>query len=235
MAGNKFDSSEKWSYIFFFQLDETYMRTAVETLEELDWCMDQLESMQTHRSVSDMASNKVHSVVDDCPKMMLKIVRFHCSSNECSTRNLATSRNPADRATRYPNTYAQLFLVIFDFMLLFTSGVFEPLFLLDKHQELDLPSQVHVEEDEEEDEEETENASSIKETGESSKKERSPSPRRKEEQPSYGPRLMEKITAKSDVAEQTIFSGSDIPPMGVATDHISELEKVSSFPKQLDL
>ena len=35
------------------------MRTAVETLEELDWCLDQLESMQTHRSVSDMASNKV--------------------------------------------------------------------------------------------------------------------------------------------------------------------------------
>ena len=35
------------------------MRTAMETLEELDWCLDQLETMQTHRSVSDMASNKV--------------------------------------------------------------------------------------------------------------------------------------------------------------------------------
>ena len=31
----------------------------METLEELDWCLDQLESMQTHRSVSDMASNNV--------------------------------------------------------------------------------------------------------------------------------------------------------------------------------
>ncbi len=31
----------------------------METLEELDWCLDQLETMQTHRSVSDMASNKV--------------------------------------------------------------------------------------------------------------------------------------------------------------------------------
>ena len=39
--------------------DEVYMRTAVETLEELDWCLDQLETMQTQRSVSDMASNKV--------------------------------------------------------------------------------------------------------------------------------------------------------------------------------
>lgn len=32
---------------------------AVETLEELDWCLDQLETIQTHRSVSDMASSKV--------------------------------------------------------------------------------------------------------------------------------------------------------------------------------
>ena len=32
---------------------------SVETLEELDWCLDQLETIQTHRSVSDMASSKV--------------------------------------------------------------------------------------------------------------------------------------------------------------------------------
>jgi Phosphodiesterase 4 upstream conserved regions (UCR) len=32
---------------------------AVETMEELDWCLDQLETIQTHRSVSDMASLKV--------------------------------------------------------------------------------------------------------------------------------------------------------------------------------
>lgn len=31
----------------------------METLEELDWCLDQLETIQTHRSVSDMASSKV--------------------------------------------------------------------------------------------------------------------------------------------------------------------------------
>ena len=43
------------------------MRTAVETLEELDWCLDQLESMQTHRSVSDMASNKVTILKDFVP------------------------------------------------------------------------------------------------------------------------------------------------------------------------
>ena len=30
----------------------------MDTLEELDWCLDQLESLQTHKSVSDMAANK---------------------------------------------------------------------------------------------------------------------------------------------------------------------------------
>jgi len=40
------------------QKNESYARLAVETLEELDWCLDQLETIQTHRSVSDMASSK---------------------------------------------------------------------------------------------------------------------------------------------------------------------------------
>ncbi|ESP00526.1 hypothetical protein LOTGIDRAFT_157802 [Lottia gigantea] len=35
-----------------------YNKLAMETLEELDWCLDQLETIQTHRSVSDMASSK---------------------------------------------------------------------------------------------------------------------------------------------------------------------------------
>ena len=39
--------------------DEAYMKLAMDTLEELDWCMEQLETIQTHRSVSDMASSKV--------------------------------------------------------------------------------------------------------------------------------------------------------------------------------
>ena len=44
-------------------LDENYVKRAGETLEELDWCLDQLETIQTHRSVSDMASSKVLSLV----------------------------------------------------------------------------------------------------------------------------------------------------------------------------
>ncbi|XP_059420064.1 cAMP-specific 3',5'-cyclic phosphodiesterase 4B-like isoform X3 [Carassius carassius] len=38
--------------------DESCQKMAVETMEELDWCLDQLETIQTYRSVSDMASNK---------------------------------------------------------------------------------------------------------------------------------------------------------------------------------
>lgn len=41
------------------QGDEAYTRLATDTIEELDWCLDQLETIQTHRSVSDMASLKV--------------------------------------------------------------------------------------------------------------------------------------------------------------------------------
>ncbi len=47
-------------YVDSFQSsDEHHVRLALETLEELDWCLDQLETIQTHRSVSDMASSKV--------------------------------------------------------------------------------------------------------------------------------------------------------------------------------
>ena len=35
------------------------MSQAMLTLEELDWCLEQLETMQTHKSVSDLASLKV--------------------------------------------------------------------------------------------------------------------------------------------------------------------------------
>ncbi|RXM96992.1 cAMP-specific 3',5'-cyclic phosphodiesterase 4B [Acipenser ruthenus] len=38
--------------------EESYQKLAMETMEELDWCLDQLEAIQTYRSVSEMASNK---------------------------------------------------------------------------------------------------------------------------------------------------------------------------------
>jgi len=36
-----------------------YERLVTETLEELEWCLEQLETMQTHRSVGEMATSKV--------------------------------------------------------------------------------------------------------------------------------------------------------------------------------
>ncbi|XP_024049992.2 cAMP-specific 3',5'-cyclic phosphodiesterase 4C isoform X2 [Terrapene carolina triunguis] len=38
--------------------EDACQKLAVETLEELDWCLDQLETLQTRHSVSEMASNK---------------------------------------------------------------------------------------------------------------------------------------------------------------------------------
>ncbi|XP_071970013.1 3',5'-cyclic-AMP phosphodiesterase 4C isoform X3 [Engystomops pustulosus] len=38
--------------------EDAVQKLAVETLEELDWCLDQLETLQTRHSVSEMASNK---------------------------------------------------------------------------------------------------------------------------------------------------------------------------------
>ncbi|KAK6304939.1 hypothetical protein J4Q44_G00237190 [Coregonus suidteri] len=38
--------------------EEAYQKLATETLEELDWCLDQLETLQTRHSVSKMASTK---------------------------------------------------------------------------------------------------------------------------------------------------------------------------------
>lgn len=42
-------------------LPEDLFRLAMDTLDELDWCLEQLETIQTHRSVSEMASSKVHN------------------------------------------------------------------------------------------------------------------------------------------------------------------------------
>ncbi|KAG8456592.1 hypothetical protein GDO86_002390 [Hymenochirus boettgeri] len=49
----------KTEYSFPYLLaEEAYQKLASETLEELDWCLDQLETLQTRHSVSEMASNK---------------------------------------------------------------------------------------------------------------------------------------------------------------------------------
>ncbi|MEQ2173279.1 cAMP-specific 3',5'-cyclic phosphodiesterase 4D, partial [Goodea atripinnis] len=39
--------------------EEPHQQLAMETLDELDWCLEQLETLKTRHSVSEMASNKV--------------------------------------------------------------------------------------------------------------------------------------------------------------------------------
>ncbi|XP_031828615.1 phosphodiesterase dunce isoform X4 [Nomia melanderi] len=67
--------------------EENYQKLAVETIEELDWCLDQLETIQTHRSVSDMASlkfkrmlNKELSHFSESSKSGNQISEYICST-----------------------------------------------------------------------------------------------------------------------------------------------------------
>lgn len=47
------------------------MQLLQETLEELDWCLEQLETLQTRRSVGEMASNKVRTQCPCLPPSLL--------------------------------------------------------------------------------------------------------------------------------------------------------------------
>jgi hypothetical protein len=59
-------------YPFFF-IDDGSLSQAISTLEELDWCLEQLETMQTHKSVSDLASLKVRKIFHSSER-----TRIHC-------------------------------------------------------------------------------------------------------------------------------------------------------------
>jgi cAMP-specific phosphodiesterase 4 len=47
---------------YYFFAGDQQAKLSAETLEELEWCLDQLDTIQTHRSVSDMASSKVNTL-----------------------------------------------------------------------------------------------------------------------------------------------------------------------------
>uniref|UniRef100_A0A3B3YB01 Phosphodiesterase n=1 Tax=Poecilia mexicana TaxID=48701 RepID=A0A3B3YB01_9TELE len=44
--------------LLLLMLKEPHQQLAIETLDELDWCLDQLDTLKTRHSVSEMASNK---------------------------------------------------------------------------------------------------------------------------------------------------------------------------------
>ena len=59
--------------------DEEFDKLAATTLGELDWCLEQLETIQTHRSVSDMATSKVSlfsSFVSHFQAVNLSVYRY---------------------------------------------------------------------------------------------------------------------------------------------------------------
>ena len=66
--------------------EEAYQKLATETLEELDWCLDQLETLQTRHSVSEMASNKVRRTVSFTPVIILQ------DSEHCVTPSVTAKR-----------------------------------------------------------------------------------------------------------------------------------------------
>ncbi|VVC92845.1 unnamed protein product [Leptidea sinapis] len=59
--------------------DEAYMKLALETVEELDWCLDQLETIQTHRSFKRML-NKELSHFSESSKTGNQVSEYICST-----------------------------------------------------------------------------------------------------------------------------------------------------------
>lgn len=89
----------------------------METLEELDWCLDQLETIQAHRSVGDMATSKF--------KRMLNKELSHFSETKSGSQiSEYIFRTFLGKSLR--------FCCNFFYLLKFN-------FLTDKQEELDLP------------------------------------------------------------------------------------------------
>ncbi|TKR57364.1 hypothetical protein L596_030843 [Steinernema carpocapsae] len=61
---DKYKSSTKKTPNFETNLNDAASQMAQEAIEELDWCLEQLETVQTHRSVSEMASNKFRKLLN---------------------------------------------------------------------------------------------------------------------------------------------------------------------------
>ncbi|XP_055683459.1 cAMP-specific 3',5'-cyclic phosphodiesterase isoform X5 [Lutzomyia longipalpis] len=103
--------------------DESYVRLAHDTMEELDWCLDQLETIQTHRSVSDMASlkfkrmlNKELSHFSESSRSGNQISEYICSTfldkqqefdlpslriDENEVANITSTSHPRSRSPRF--------------------------------------------------------------------------------------------------------------------------------------
>ncbi|KAF5406430.1 Phosphodiesterase, partial [Paragonimus heterotremus] len=70
--------------------------TASETLEELEWCLERLENIQTHRSVSDMATSKFRKMLS---KELSQITEGGQSSKQISEYICSTFLEPKEGDT----------------------------------------------------------------------------------------------------------------------------------------
>ncbi|CAH8541228.1 unnamed protein product [Schistosoma turkestanicum] len=75
--------------------------TASETLKELEWCLEKLENIQTHRSVSDMASSKFKKMLNkelsqfaDAGQSGKQISEYICSTFLDSKENDSLTTSP---------------------------------------------------------------------------------------------------------------------------------------------
>ncbi|TRY58953.1 hypothetical protein DNTS_033924, partial [Danionella cerebrum] len=79
---------------------EPFSKLAVETLDELDWCLEQLETLKTRHSVSEMASNK-------CTAQFLHFMSFmrvgkHPPSHEHTQTCKAPEASPSPKQEHMP-------------------------------------------------------------------------------------------------------------------------------------
>lgn len=79
--------------------EESYQKLAMETLEELDWCLDQLETIQTYRSVSEMASNKVRDARFIHSSVSAGSSPGPCLQQRCAPATASRENEFADRST----------------------------------------------------------------------------------------------------------------------------------------
>lgn len=86
--------------IYLSPEDDNSLPQAIATLEELDWCLEQLETMQTHKSVSDLASLKVKTSNSRTDLFITISLLFESSSSVCSIKNSHTSPKIINRARK---------------------------------------------------------------------------------------------------------------------------------------
>jgi cAMP-specific phosphodiesterase 4 len=85
-------------------LPESATLCAQETLEELDWCLDQLEAIQIHRSVSEMASSKFRKLLN---KELTQFAESSKSGTQISRFLVSTYMNDRDEDDNTTNDFTE--------------------------------------------------------------------------------------------------------------------------------